>query len=173
MLVLRFTYQIFISISGNSRCIGDILGQWFPTWGKRTPIHTRAFRGTQKQLNNGGKIPLLGYLFTVTTYTFEITAIILFTKMLLIWSARFMVVGCEGERKRKTFGNHCSRRYVSLHQRIPNFELINLFGHEYYVNGAYAKVTVFNFLQPVLTTWRKDVLLQWEADCFNIFGNWS
>jgi hypothetical protein len=30
-----------------------------------------------KKLNNGRKMPLLGYLFTVTTYKFEIAATIL------------------------------------------------------------------------------------------------
>jgi hypothetical protein len=44
----------------------------------------RTFRGMRKKLNNGGKRPLLGYLFTVTTYTFEITASILITNVLLI-----------------------------------------------------------------------------------------
>jgi hypothetical protein len=38
----------------------------------------------EKKLNNGGKRPLLGYLFAVTTFKFEITATILITNILLI-----------------------------------------------------------------------------------------
>jgi hypothetical protein len=38
----------------------------------------------EKKLNNVGKIPLLGYLFNVTTYKFEITATILIIHILLI-----------------------------------------------------------------------------------------
>jgi hypothetical protein len=42
----------------------------------------------EKKLNNGGKghihTTLLGYLFTVTTYKFEITATILITNILLM-----------------------------------------------------------------------------------------
>jgi hypothetical protein len=33
----------------------------------------------KKKLNNVGKRPLLGYLFTVTAYKFEITAAVLIT----------------------------------------------------------------------------------------------
>jgi hypothetical protein len=54
--------------------------------GVREPpgVRGRAFWGTRKKLNNGGKIPLLGYLFTVTKYKFEITASILIANILLI-----------------------------------------------------------------------------------------
>jgi hypothetical protein len=38
----------------------------------------------EKKLNNSGKMPLFDYLFTVTTYKFEITATILITNILLI-----------------------------------------------------------------------------------------
>jgi hypothetical protein len=40
--------------------------------------------GYVKKLNNGGKMPLLGYLFTVTTHKLEITASLLITNILLI-----------------------------------------------------------------------------------------
>jgi hypothetical protein len=40
-----------------------------------------------------------GYLFTITKYTFEITAAILITNILLIWKVEFMEVGCQGVRK--------------------------------------------------------------------------
>jgi hypothetical protein len=38
----------------------------------------------KKKFNTGGKMPLLGYLFKVSTYKFEITATILITNILLI-----------------------------------------------------------------------------------------
>jgi hypothetical protein len=38
----------------------------------------------KKKFNYGRKIPLLGYLFTVTIYKFKITATILITNILLI-----------------------------------------------------------------------------------------
>jgi hypothetical protein len=47
-------------------------------------VRERTFRGTRKKINNGGKIPLLGYLFAVTAYKFEITATKLITNVLLI-----------------------------------------------------------------------------------------
>jgi len=37
-----------------------------------------------KKLNNGGKLPILGYLYTVTTYKFEIAATVLIINILLI-----------------------------------------------------------------------------------------
>jgi len=45
-------------------------------------VQTRTFRGLQKKLNNGRKSSLFGYLFTVTTYKFEITATVLITNIL-------------------------------------------------------------------------------------------
>jgi hypothetical protein len=38
----------------------------------------------ENKLNNGGKIPLFGYLFTDTTYKFQITATVLITNILPI-----------------------------------------------------------------------------------------
>jgi len=55
-----------------------------------------------------GKGTLLGYLFTATTHTFEITAHILIIKVLLIWRVEFMEIGCQMVREWKKFGNHCS-----------------------------------------------------------------
>jgi hypothetical protein len=40
--------------------------------------------GVREKLNNGRKRPLLGYLFIVATYKFEITANVLITNILLI-----------------------------------------------------------------------------------------
>jgi len=37
-----------------------------------------------KKLNNGGKLPILGYIYTVTTYKFEIPGTILIINILLI-----------------------------------------------------------------------------------------
>jgi hypothetical protein len=47
-------------------------------------VRTRTFGGYAKKLNKGRKRPLLGYLFKVITYKFEITAAILITNILLI-----------------------------------------------------------------------------------------
>ena len=44
---------------------------------------------------------LLGYLFKVTTYKFEITAIISITNILLTWRAQFMEIGCQEVQKWK------------------------------------------------------------------------
>jgi hypothetical protein len=49
----------------------------------------------EKKLNNDGKRPLLGYLFRVTIYKFEITANTLITKILLILRVQFMEIGCQ------------------------------------------------------------------------------
>jgi hypothetical protein len=65
-------------------------------------------------------IPLLEYLFTVTTYKFEITATILITNILLIWRVQFMETGCKGESKRKQAGNHWS---VSHKHNVINFPM--------------------------------------------------
>jgi hypothetical protein len=43
-----------------------------------------------------------------------------------------------------------SRRYVSVHKRVPSFELVNVFGREYYVTGVHADVPVFIFLELVI-----------------------
>jgi hypothetical protein len=45
-------------------------------------VQTRTSRGMQKKFNNGKKRSLFGYLFTSTTYKFEITATVLFTNIL-------------------------------------------------------------------------------------------
>ena len=42
-------------------------------------VRTRTFGDMQKKLNNGIKMPLFGYLFTISTYKFKITATILIT----------------------------------------------------------------------------------------------
>jgi hypothetical protein len=44
-----------------------------------------------------------------STYKFEITATILITNILLIWRVKFMEIGCQGARKWKKVGNHCSK----------------------------------------------------------------
>jgi hypothetical protein len=51
---------------------------------------------------------LLGYLFTFSTYTIEITAAIFITNILLIWRVQFMEIGCQwGTKvKKKNVGNH-------------------------------------------------------------------
>jgi hypothetical protein len=59
-------------------------------------------------LNNGGKRPLLGYLFTVTKYKFEIIATVLIRNILLVRMVQFMEIGCQGVRKWKKIGNHLS-----------------------------------------------------------------
>jgi hypothetical protein len=54
----------------------------------------------KKKMNNGGKRSLwslLGYLFIVRTYKFEITATVLITDILVICRVQFMEVG--GVRK--------------------------------------------------------------------------
>jgi hypothetical protein len=51
--------------------------------------------------NNGGKRLLPGYLFTVTTYKFEITATKLIINILIILWVKFMEIGCQGVRKWK------------------------------------------------------------------------
>jgi hypothetical protein len=51
-----------------------------------------------------------------------------------------------------TLSWRCSRQYVSLYIRVPSFELVNVFGHAYYVTGTRANVTVFSLLQSVITT---------------------
>jgi hypothetical protein len=63
---------------------GERQGNGMGTAWERHGMCESAFRGTRNKLNNGGKRTLLGYLFTITTYKFEITATILFTNILLI-----------------------------------------------------------------------------------------
>jgi hypothetical protein len=46
-----------------------------------------------------GKGTLLGYLFTVTTHKFEITATILVTNISGILRVQSMEIGCQGLRK--------------------------------------------------------------------------
>ena len=68
----------------------------------------------KKKLNTGGKMPLLDYLFTVTTYKFEITAAVLITNILRIWRVQFMEIGCHGVREWKKVGKHCIKRKAQL-----------------------------------------------------------
>jgi len=90
---------------GSSRAVIPKLGYAYPP-----EVRTRTFRGTRKNWIMAGKCTLLGYLFTVTTYKFQITATILITNILLIWRVQFMEIGCQGVRKwKKKVGNHCSR----------------------------------------------------------------
>jgi hypothetical protein len=51
--------------------------------------------------------PLLGYLFTVTTYKFELTATKWITNILLIQRVQFMEIGCQGVWEWKKARNHC------------------------------------------------------------------
>jgi len=44
-------------------------------------------------------IEILGYLFTITTYKFEITATISITNILLISKVQFREIGCQGVRQ--------------------------------------------------------------------------
>jgi hypothetical protein len=46
-------------------------------------------------------IPLLGYLFTVTTYKFDIKVSTLITNILLKLRVQFVEIGCHGIRRRK------------------------------------------------------------------------
>ena len=67
--------------------------------GVRVPpgVRTGTFKDTRKIILSL-LIPLLGYLFTFTTYKFEITTILI-TNILLIWRVRFMKIGCQAVRK--------------------------------------------------------------------------
>ena len=62
-------------------------------------MRTRTFKGTRKKLINGGKRPLLGYLVTVNTYKFQITATILITNILLIWWVRVRNLMAHGDAR--------------------------------------------------------------------------
>jgi len=51
-----------------------------------------------------GKGTILGYIFSVTTHKFEITATILITDNLLMWRVQLMGTGCQGIRSEKRLG---------------------------------------------------------------------
>jgi hypothetical protein len=52
------------------------------------------------------------FFFTVTTNKFEITKVVLITKILLIWRVKFMEIRCQGVRKWKKVGNRSSEVWI-------------------------------------------------------------